>query len=78
MIEKGLDLTIYGNQWIPLNVECTLFHRLEMSALLDNVDPDGLLEYSVVYTDRSLNHMSQSFQAVMKDISSILKEKTPP
>ena len=45
-----------------------------MSALLDNVDPDGLLEYSVVYTDRSLNHMSQSFQAVMKDISSTLKE----
>ncbi len=45
-----------------------------MSALLDNVDPDGLLEYSVVYTDRSLNHMSQSFQAVMNDISSTLKE----
>lgn len=45
-----------------------------MSALLDNVDPDGLLEYSVVYTDRSLNHMSQSFQDVMRDISSILKE----
>jgi len=45
-----------------------------MSALLDNVDPDGLLEYSVVYTDRSLNHMSQSFQDVMRDISSTLKE----
>jgi len=45
-----------------------------MSALLDNVDPDGLLEYSVVYTDRSLNHMSQSFQTVMRDISSTLKE----
>ena len=45
-----------------------------MSALLDNVDPDGLLEYSVVYTDRSLNHMSQSFQGVMRDISSTLKE----
>ena len=45
-----------------------------MSALLDNVDPDGLLEYSVVYTDRSLNHMSQSFQSVMKDISSTLKK----
>lgn len=45
-----------------------------MTALLDNVDPDGLLEYSVVYTDRSLNHMSQSFQGVMKDISSTLKE----
>lgn len=42
-------------------------------ALLDNVDPDGLLEYSVVYTDRSLNHMSQSFQQVMNDISSTLR-----
>jgi len=44
-----------------------------MPALLPDVDPDGLLEYSVVYTDRSLNHMSQSFQTVMKDISEILK-----
>ncbi|MFP6814171.1 MAG: hypothetical protein VB949_00655, partial [Pseudomonadales bacterium] len=34
----------------------------------------GLLEYSVVYTDRSLNHMSQSFQAVMNDISRMLKD----
>ena len=45
-----------------------------MPALLPNVDPDGLLEYSVVYTDRALNHMSQSFQTVMKDISVNLKE----
>jgi len=45
-----------------------------MPALLPNVDPEGLLEYSVVYTDRSLNHMSQSFQSVMKDISQTLKE----
>ena len=45
-----------------------------MPALLPNVDPDGLLEYSVVYTDRSLNHMSQRFQGVMKDISAMLKE----
>ncbi len=44
-----------------------------MSGLLPNVDPDGLLEYSVVYTDRALNHMSQSFQGVMKDISAGLK-----
>ncbi len=44
-----------------------------MSGLLPDVDPDGLLEYSVVYTDRSLNHMSASFQTVMKDISSMLK-----
>jgi len=45
-----------------------------MHALLPDVDPDGLLEYSVVYTDRSLNHMSQSFQLVMNDISQTLKE----
>lgn len=45
-----------------------------MSTLLPDFDPDGLLEYSVVYTDRSLNHMSQSFQGVMKDISATLKE----
>jgi len=38
------------------------------------VDPNGLLEYSVVYTDRSLNHMSKSFQSVMNEISSTLKE----
>lgn len=45
-----------------------------MPGLLPNVDPDGLLEYSVVYTDRALNHMSQSFQGVMRDISAILKQ----
>ncbi len=44
-----------------------------MSALLPHPDPDGLLEYSVVYTDRALNHMSQRFQGVMRDISRILK-----
>jgi aspartate aminotransferase-like enzyme len=45
-----------------------------MPGLLNNVDPDGLLEFSVVFTDRSLNHMSQQFQGVMRDISSLLKE----
>ncbi|MBL8403343.1 MAG: alanine--glyoxylate aminotransferase family protein, partial [Dechloromonas sp.] len=45
-----------------------------MSALLPHPDPDGLLEYSVVYTDRALNHMSQRFQGVMKDISRLLKK----
>ncbi|WP_321831811.1 aminotransferase class V-fold PLP-dependent enzyme [Thalassovita sp.] len=44
-----------------------------MPALLDTVDPDGLLEFSVVFTDRSLNHMSAAFQGVMTDISSMLK-----
>lgn len=45
-----------------------------MPGLLPDIDPDGLLEYSVVYTDRSLNHMSQSFQGVMRDISALLKD----
>ena len=44
-----------------------------MSKLYPAVDPDGLLEYSVVYTDRALNHMSQAFQGVMRDISAILR-----
>jgi aspartate aminotransferase-like enzyme len=45
-----------------------------MTALLPDVDPDGLLEFSVVFTDRSLNHMSAAFQKVMRDISGILRE----
>jgi len=45
-----------------------------MPGLLPHVDPDGLLEFSVVYTDRALNHMSRAFQGVMRDISAILKE----
>jgi aspartate aminotransferase-like enzyme len=44
-----------------------------MPGLLPNIDPDGLLEFSVVYTDRALNHMSQRFQGVMTDISTMLK-----
>jgi aspartate aminotransferase-like enzyme len=45
-----------------------------MPALLPDVDPDGLEEFSVVFTDRSLNHMSTAFQGVMRDISALLKE----
>lgn len=45
-----------------------------MAALLDTVDPQGLEEFSVVFTDRSLNHMSAVFQGVMNDISTMLKE----
>ena len=45
-----------------------------MPGLLPNVDPDGLLEYSVVYTDRAVNHMSAVFQAAMRDISATLKK----
>ena len=43
-------------------------------ALLDTVDPTGLEEFSVVFTDRSLNHMSKAFQQVMLDINAMLKE----
>ena len=45
-----------------------------MPGLLPNIDPDGLLEYSVVFTDRSLNHMSARFRDVMKGISATLKQ----
>jgi aspartate aminotransferase-like enzyme len=45
-----------------------------MPGLLPHIDPQGLLEFSVVFTDRSLNHMSQQFQGVMRDVSATLKE----
>lgn len=45
-----------------------------MPGLLPDVDPEGLEEFSVVFTDRSLNHMSKAFQGVMNDISAMLKE----
>ena len=45
-----------------------------MPGLLPHVDPDGLLEFSVVYTDRALNHMSRKFQGVMRELSAMLKE----
>ncbi len=60
---------------ISLYLSCVYIKKEKMMAgLNDNVDPEGLLEYSVVFTDRSLNHMSTSFQNVMKDLSSMLKE----
>jgi aspartate aminotransferase-like enzyme len=45
-----------------------------MDGAQTSVDPDGLMEFSVVFTDRSLNHMSKAFQGVMTDISAMLKE----
>lgn len=48
--------------------------REKMAALLDTIDPEGLEEFSVVFTDRSLNSMSKAFQTVMTDISGMLKE----
>ena len=45
-----------------------------MPGLLPDIDPDGLLEFSVVYTDRALNHMSKRFTGVMQDILATLKQ----
>jgi len=45
-----------------------------MPGLLPDIDPDGLLEYSVVFTDRSLNLMSQKFQRIMRDLSEVLRQ----
>ncbi|MFT5062565.1 MAG: aspartate aminotransferase-like enzyme, partial [Polaromonas sp.] len=45
-----------------------------MNALLNTVDPDGLAEFSVVFTDRSLNSMSAAFGDVLRDISGMLRE----
>lgn len=45
-----------------------------MPALRSDIDPDGLMEFSVVFTDRSLNHMSKAFQTVMTDIHATLCE----
>ena len=45
-----------------------------MPGLLPDIDPDGLLEFSVVYTDRALNHMSKRFTGVVQGILATLKE----
>ena len=45
-----------------------------MPGLVPGVDPEGLMEFSVVFTDRSLNHMSKKFQGVMRDIGTMLRE----
>jgi aspartate aminotransferase-like enzyme len=45
-----------------------------MPGLHAHIDPEGLEEFSVVFTDRSLNHMSGRFQGVMRDVSGMLKE----
>ncbi len=38
---------------------------------MSQIDPTGLMEFSVVFTDRSLNHMSKAFQGVMTDVSEL-------
>jgi aspartate aminotransferase-like enzyme len=53
---------------------CRRFSSGKLGAIHPKVDNGGLLEFSVVYTDRALNHMSSNFQHVMKDCSAILKE----
>jgi aspartate aminotransferase-like enzyme len=65
----------YALAWLQIGSVTPIYpDRIFMPGLLPNVDPDGLLEFSVVYTDRSLNHMSKAFMGVVNDISSILKE----
>ena len=49
-------------------------HANNIPAPRPEIDADGLLEYSVVYTDRSLNHMSQKFQTALRYISATLKK----
>jgi alanine-glyoxylate transaminase / serine-glyoxylate transaminase / serine-pyruvate transaminase len=56
-----------------LQFTSTKTRRFSVSTQFPAVDPDGLLEFSVVFTDRSVNHMSQQFQQVMRDISDTLK-----
>src|SRR5690606_24578786 len=69
----------YAGQLVSAEIEQESPDRLHsgdrtVSRQYPKVDPDGLLEYSVVFTDRALNHMSQLFQQVMRDISSTLKQ----
>ena len=71
---KLVDLLRALSPGHPGDVALSHFSGFAMPGLLPNVDPDGLLEFSVVYTDRSLNHMSKAFMGVINDISGILKE----
>jgi aspartate aminotransferase-like enzyme len=65
--------SVYAHS-LALEAPTTTSGEKNVPALLPQPDPHGLLEYSVVYTDRALNHMSQRFQGVMTDISRILKK----
>ena len=74
---KGPDSVVQGGQQpdtrIYLLHTCSCLAHT-MPGLLPEVDPNGLLEYSVVYTDRSINHMSAKFGDVMRSIGGMLKE----
>jgi aspartate aminotransferase-like enzyme len=69
-LESANLIRIDGNNFSGI----VAFLEEPMPGLLPDVDPDGLQEFSVVFTDRSLNHMSAKFQGVMRDISTLLKE----
>jgi aspartate aminotransferase-like enzyme len=72
--EHCLTLRGFASRFARGNLGCPdRPRRLTMPGLLPHVDPDGLLEYSVVYTDRALNHMSTKFQRAMCEISALLK-----
>ena len=73
LVDEGHS-SVLGLRGIKCNVRPIKSQEHPMPALLSNIDPDGLLEFSVVYTDRALNHMSQRFQGVMRDISGMLKQ----
>ena len=62
-----------GAAWLVTARAVELWQSAEVSLPRRDVDPDGLLEYSVVFTDRSLNHMSQRFVGVMQDIVDVLR-----
>ena len=70
--ELPVDLWLCGDNSLQFPWSC-LEPVGKMPSLLPNVDADGLLEYSVVYTDRALNHMSEKFQSVMRDLSVSMK-----
>jgi aspartate aminotransferase-like enzyme len=68
---------LHGARRQPFAHAAEIVHPLSEASvpgLLPHVDREGLLEYSVVYTDRSINHMSQRFQGVMRDIAEVLKK----
>jgi aspartate aminotransferase-like enzyme len=66
----------FGKEYSVLSSLFLLSTKREntMPGLLPNIDPEGLLEYSVVFTDRALNQMSMRFRGVPAEISRILKK----
>ena len=38
-----IKIDTYGNQWVPLDIDSSLFHRLEMAALLDKEASGGAI-----------------------------------